>query len=402
MPLIMPDRVLETTTTVGTGSLSLAGAVTGYNSFSNAVGANNTCFYALDSQSSSEWEVGLGTLDSLGTTLARTSILSSSNSNSVVNLSAGTKRVYVTYPGSFVIPSAGYIGANNNSPPNYTPGGRLTLVSNEPLLDGSGTTLYYTPYTSDLVYLTTSTGYWRPYNFSQISFSLSGPTTGAVVDIFLYNNAGTLTLERSTSFSGSGAGTTRVDAISLINGVYVKTSDPTRLYVGTVRYTGSATVSEAAESGRFVWNAYNRVMKTLEYNFGSGGTVAAGGTIAPVSSTVSRVQFVCGLSSAEAVHLFLSANCTGTTNGGAGVTVDLGFGVNTTTAFSAQRRIFQQVVNSSTRFGGAFAYNFVPTLGYSFVSFNRVSSSGGAYPNLIGGSSGAGDGGITMKGIFWC
>lgn len=399
MPLIVPDRVLETTTTVGTGSLALAGAVTGYNSFSSGVGANNTCFYALDSQSSSEWEVGLGTLDSLGTTLARTSILSSSNGNAVVNLSAGTKRVYVTYPGNFVIPSTGYIGANNNSPPNYTPGGRLTLTSNEPLLDGTRTTLYYTPYTSDLVYLTTSTGYWRPYNFSEISFSLSGPTTGSVNDIFLYDNAGTLTLERSTAFTG---GTSRVDAISLRNGVYVKSSDPTRLWLGTIRWTGSGTVAESATTGRFVWNAYNRVLKTLEWNYGLSGTVATSTVLGPVSGTASRIQFVCGLSSAEAVHLFLSANCIGTTNGGAGVTVNLGFGVNTTTAFTAQKRIFQQVVNSTTRFGGSFSYNFVPSLGYSYVSFNRVCVTAGAAPTFLGSSGSSGDGGPTMKGLFWC
>lgn len=398
MPILMADRVLETTTTVGTGSLALAGAVTGYNSFSSGVGANNTCFYALDSQSSSEWEVGLGTLDSLGTTLARTSILSSSNGNAVVNLSAGTKRVYVTYPGNFVIPSTGYIGANNNSPPNYTPGGRLTLTSNEPLLDGTRTTLYYTPYTSDLVYLTTSTGYWRPYNFSEISFSLSGPTTGSVNDIFLYDNAGTLTLERSTAFTG---GTSRVDAISLRNGVYVKSSDPTRLWLGTIRWTGSGTVAESATTGRFVWNAYNRVLKTLEWNYGGGVGVATSTVLGPFSSS-SRVQFVCGLSSAEAVHLFLSANCTGTTNGGAGVTVNLGFGVNTTTAFTAQKRIFQQVVNSTTRFGGSFSYNFVPSLGYSYVSFNRVCVTAGAAPTFVGGSASSGDGGPTMKGLFWC
>jgi hypothetical protein len=98
MALVLKDRVKETTTTTGTGTLTLAGASTGYQSFS-AIGDGNTCYYAISSSGSSEWEVGLGTYSSFsGTVLARTTILASSNSGSVVNLSAGTKDVYVVYP----------------------------------------------------------------------------------------------------------------------------------------------------------------------------------------------------------------------------------------------------------------------------------------------------------------
>lgn len=97
MALVLKDRVKETTTTTGTGTLTLAGASTGYQSFS-AIGNGNTCYYAISSSAGSEWEVGLGTYTSAGTTLARTTILASSNSGSVVTLSAGTKDVYVVYP----------------------------------------------------------------------------------------------------------------------------------------------------------------------------------------------------------------------------------------------------------------------------------------------------------------
>ncbi len=97
MALVLKDRVKETTTTTGTGTLTLAGASTGYQSFS-AIGDGNTCYYAISSSAGSEWEVGLGTYTSAGTTLARTTILASSNSGSVVTLSAGTKDVYVVYP----------------------------------------------------------------------------------------------------------------------------------------------------------------------------------------------------------------------------------------------------------------------------------------------------------------
>lgn len=97
MALVLADRVKETTTTTGTGTLTLAGAATGFQSFS-VIGNANTTYYAISSSGSSEWEVGLGTYTSSGTTLARTTILASSNAGSAVNLSAGTKDVFVIYP----------------------------------------------------------------------------------------------------------------------------------------------------------------------------------------------------------------------------------------------------------------------------------------------------------------
>lgn len=400
--LVTADRVLETTTTTGTGSLALAGAVTGYNSFSNGVGASNMCYYSLDSSGSSEWEVGLGTLDSVGTTLARTSVIRSSNSNSVVNLSAGTKRVYVTYPGAFVIPTTGYIGANNNSPPSYVPGGRLTNVSNSPISGTSGTgstIVYYTPYTSDLVYLTTSTGYWRPYTLSQISTAMTALPSDTVYDIFLYDDAGTLTLERSTAFTSR---TTRVDAISLRNGVYVKSSDPTRLWLGTIS-TRAAGQSEDTAARRFIWNAYNRVMKSVYWNYTSAGSFSMTTAIGPITSgaTPSRVEIICGSSTAETLNLFLSAAMTGSTAGGAGVTATLGFGVNTTTAYTAQRTVFQQVVNSSNQYQCATAYSLTPALGYSFISFNQNTNTA-SVQSIIGNTGSGGQGGSIMRGVYWC
>lgn len=97
MPLVVADRVKETTTTQGTGTLTLAGAATGYQSFS-VVGDGNQTYYTISSSGGSEWEVGIGTYTSSGTTLSRDTVLSSSNSGSLVNLSAGTKDVFVTYP----------------------------------------------------------------------------------------------------------------------------------------------------------------------------------------------------------------------------------------------------------------------------------------------------------------
>jgi hypothetical protein len=97
MALVLADRVQETTTTTGTGTVTLLGASTGFQSFA-AIGNGNTTFYCIAGQGTSEWEVGIGTYTSSGTTLARTTVLASSNSGSAVNFSAGTKSVFVTYP----------------------------------------------------------------------------------------------------------------------------------------------------------------------------------------------------------------------------------------------------------------------------------------------------------------
>lgn len=100
MAFVVKDRVKETTTTTGTGTVTLLGAATGFQSFS-AIGNANTTYYCIAGQTSSEWEVGIGTYTSSGTTLARTTALASSNSGSLVNFSAGTKDVFVTYPASY-------------------------------------------------------------------------------------------------------------------------------------------------------------------------------------------------------------------------------------------------------------------------------------------------------------
>ena len=97
MPLVVADRVKETTTTAGTGTITLAGAVTGFQSFA-AIGNGNTTYYTIAGQGTSEWEVGIGTYTSSGTTLSRTTVLASSNAGALVNFSAGTKDVFVRLP----------------------------------------------------------------------------------------------------------------------------------------------------------------------------------------------------------------------------------------------------------------------------------------------------------------
>jgi hypothetical protein len=135
MALVLKDRVQETTTTTGTGTVTLAGAVSGFQSFS-AIGNSNTCYYAI--VGGTEWEVGLGTYTSSGTTLSRDTILESSNGGTAVNFSAGTKNVFVTYPAERAL----YTDASSNAIALGTPASAtLTNATGLPLTTGVTGTL---------------------------------------------------------------------------------------------------------------------------------------------------------------------------------------------------------------------------------------------------------------------
>ena len=99
MALVVKDRVQETTGTTGTGTITLAGAVLGYQTFAT-VGDGNTTYYTIVDLTAGDWEVGIGTYTASGTTLSRTTVLSSSNAGSLVPFGIGTKNVFVTYPSS--------------------------------------------------------------------------------------------------------------------------------------------------------------------------------------------------------------------------------------------------------------------------------------------------------------
>jgi hypothetical protein len=106
MALVLADRVKETTTTTGTGTVTLLGASTGFQSFA-VIGNANTTYYTIASQTGNQWEVGVGTYGASGTTLSRTTVLSNSAGTqpSALDFAAGTKDVFVTYPSEYAVAS---------------------------------------------------------------------------------------------------------------------------------------------------------------------------------------------------------------------------------------------------------------------------------------------------------
>ena len=111
MTFLLVNRVRESTISPGTGTATLAGAALGYQTFSVGVGANNTTYYVIADQSGANWEVGYGTVGAGGTTLARTTVLSSSNGGSLVNFSSGTQDVWVDYPATKAV----YLDSSGNA-----------------------------------------------------------------------------------------------------------------------------------------------------------------------------------------------------------------------------------------------------------------------------------------------
>lgn len=182
MALVLADRVKETTTTTGTGTVTLLGASTGYQSFS-AVGNGNTTFYCIAGQTTSEWEVGIGTYTSSGTTLARTTVLSNSSGTqpSALSFSAGTKDVFVTYPSEKSVNQ----DANGNASANNFYSGYTTVTA------AAGTTV-----------LTAASTYWQKITGSTTqTFTLPDATTLPLGAAFVFDNdaSGNVTINDNSS-----------------------------------------------------------------------------------------------------------------------------------------------------------------------------------------------------------
>ena len=194
MALVINDRVKETTTTTGTGAVSLGGAVTGFETFAAGIGNSNTTYYAIVHQTANEFEVGLGTLDSDSSDLTRTTVISSSNSDSAVDFAAGTKDVFCTIPASKLV-----FEDNNN---DATVGRNLTVTGD---LTVSGDDITMGTNTAGNLLIADGT------NFNSIAVgSLSEISTVASDDVLMAvdtSGGGLKKITRSNLVSGLAAGT---------------------------------------------------------------------------------------------------------------------------------------------------------------------------------------------------
>lgn len=201
MPLLA-DRVLETTTTTGTGSFALGGALTGYVTFNSVFSNGDIVFYTADN-GQGEWEVGYGTV---GTgTLSRT-VIESSNANALVVFSAGTKRVFCTAPAKQLPPnqtgnSGKYLTTNGSDLSWVTLTPVTAVTGTAPIASSGGTT----PAISISQSSATTDGYlsstdWTTFNSKGSGSVTSVSGTGTVSGISL---SGTVTTTGSLTLGGT-------------------------------------------------------------------------------------------------------------------------------------------------------------------------------------------------------
>lgn len=140
--------------------------------------------------------------------------------------------------------------------------GRLTLTTALPVTtaDVTGaTSIYFTPYKGNRISLYDGSTIWNTRTFTELTLALGTITSGLPYDVFIYDNAGTPALRAAVAWTN---GTTRATALTLQNGVLVKTGATTDRYLGTF-YTTATTTTEDSALRRYLWNYYNRVVRPL-------------------------------------------------------------------------------------------------------------------------------------------
>lgn len=220
----------------------------------------------------------------------------------------------------------------------FCPGGRLTLESGVPVSttdQTAKTSIYYTPYVHNIINLWDGSN-WVPTEFTEKTLALGTITAAKPYDVFGYLSAGALVLELLAWTND----TTRATAVTLQDGRYCKSGDKTRLLLGTF-YTTATTTTEDSAAKRYLWNAYNRVVKTLVKKYGTAGsswsyTTGAWQAVNADTTTPCRVNVICGVSSSGTVSLVCAEMAALSIGSGGSIFATSGIAINATNTNDSQ------------------------------------------------------------------
>jgi hypothetical protein len=210
MALVINNRVRETTSTTGTGAVTLGGAVGGFQTFAAGIGNSNTTYYAISINTESEWEVGLGTLNGDSSTLTRTTVLESSNSDSAVDFSAGSKEVFCTLPSEkavYLDGSDAQVGGFASLAADSSPqlGGDLDVVTYD-IISTSNRDIDIAPHgTGDVVLKADTVTVGDAAAAATMEKGRVTVTTGGTTDLILSTNNGTASGTFTITDAANGA-----------------------------------------------------------------------------------------------------------------------------------------------------------------------------------------------------
>ena len=339
MALIQADRVKESSSTTGTGNFTLGGAATGFRTFADGVGVSNTCYYVITDDSS--YEVGLGTLNA-SATLARTTVITSSNSNSAVDWGAGSKNVFTTYPG----PKAVVLDSNNE----LILASALGVAGNVSV----GGTFQVT----------------GEFNLTDISASgtLDVAGNGSVGGTFnvegdLKNTSGNLTVDPATQIfeikgSGSTEGQVQLNCAVNSHGQKITAADHSLGATNTLTLPGGSTIGNS--DATLVSDTGTQTISNKTFD-----DVTLGTGTADISTMVSQVAFQNNLRERTSIN---TSSATGTINfdilshnvelrtSDAAANFELNFRGNASTAFSATVAVGQTTSFAFESSMGSTAY----------------------------------------------
>jgi hypothetical protein len=282
MALVLADRVQETTLTTGTGDVTLAGAVQGFQTFA-VIGNGNSTFYTIADQGGSNWEVGIGTYTSSGTTLSRDTVLASSNGGSLVNFGSGTKTAFVTYPSekSVNLDIAGNVNIPNQLVIENT---ALTTSNTSNLVIGGPLNFTDTGIVSNFVGDTD--GYY------QAAIQNTSNGAAATAEWIAYNDNGTST-DNYAAMGINSSGYAGTGAINGADHAYF-ISGSTDIVVGTISNNSIHLVTNSSATDAMTINGVGAVAFNGQYGT-SGGVLTSNGSGTPPtwgSSPVDQAYFL--------------------------------------------------------------------------------------------------------------